>query len=70
MGMKQQFDGWREDVEPLLSIKQEEFHELGYNRVTKDELWNYAVDKLRRKKNLRLSTHLLMNFCRFSPRGT
>jgi hypothetical protein len=50
MGMKQQFDGWREDVEPLLSIKREEFHELGYNRVTEDDLWNYAVDKLRRKK--------------------
>ncbi|GAF19446.1 hypothetical protein JCM19046_4097 [Bacillus sp. JCM 19046] len=47
---KQQFEIWKDDVIPVLSIKLEEFHELGYNRVTKEDLWLFYMDKLKKKK--------------------
>ncbi|AIC93962.1 MULTISPECIES: post-transcriptional regulator [Shouchella] len=50
MGEKQQFEVWQEDVAPILSIKKDEFHELGYDRVSTADLWLYIVDKQKKRK--------------------
>lgn len=47
---KQQFESWKEDVRPVLIIKLEEFHELGYNRVSEEDLWTYCMDRLKKRK--------------------
>ena len=50
MCRKQQFDGWRNAVEPALDSKVDEFHLLGYERVTKDEIWDCLMYELRKPK--------------------
>lgn len=39
------YDRFREKVAPALLSKVEEFHVLGYDQVTMDELWAYLVKK-------------------------
>ncbi|WP_100371976.1 post-transcriptional regulator [Bacillus sp. FJAT-45037] len=46
---KQQFESWKEDVMPAIVTKVEEFHFLGYGRVTTDEVWNCVMDRLRKQ---------------------
>ncbi|WP_209122830.1 post-transcriptional regulator [Alkalihalobacillus sp. BA299] len=48
--MKQQFEVWKDDVMPALQSKVEEFHMLGYNKATKDQIWKSIIYKLRKKK--------------------
>ncbi len=50
MGNKQQFDVWRDQVEPVLQSKVDEFHFLGYERATKDEVWKCIIEQLRKQK--------------------
>ncbi|MDV2685916.1 post-transcriptional regulator [Alkalihalophilus lindianensis] len=47
---RQQFESWRYDVEPALASKVEEFHFLGYDRVTVDQVWACVMDRLRKQK--------------------
>ncbi|MCL7746947.1 post-transcriptional regulator [Halalkalibacter alkaliphilus] len=47
---KQQFEVWRSDVEPALVSKVDEFHFLGYDRATKDDVWECVLYQLRKKK--------------------
>lgn len=46
----QQFEIWKEDVRPALTSKVEEFHMLGYDRATEEELWLCVVAKLKKEK--------------------
>ncbi|ARK29217.1 post-transcriptional regulator [Halalkalibacter krulwichiae] len=55
MGEKQQFEVWRIEVEPALESKVDEFHLLGYNRATPDDVWECVLYQLRKKKEF---THL------------
>lgn len=50
MDEKQQFEVWKEDMEPVLTSKVEEFHLLGYDKATKEEIWNCVTERLRKKK--------------------
>jgi hypothetical protein len=50
MKEKQQFEVWRIDIEPVLISKVDEFHLLGYNRATVDDIWNCVLYQLRKKK--------------------
>ncbi|ERN54998.1 MULTISPECIES: post-transcriptional regulator [Alkalihalophilus] len=47
---KQQFESWRYDVQPALSSKVDEFHFLGYERVTEDQVWACLMYRLRKQK--------------------
>ncbi|GAF65898.1 post-transcriptional regulator [Alkalihalobacillus trypoxylicola] len=47
---KQQFEAWREVVEPALQSKVDEFHLLGYERVTDQEVWECLMYQLRKSK--------------------
>ncbi|MCM2676537.1 post-transcriptional regulator [Alkalicoccobacillus plakortidis] len=51
MGEKQQFEVWKDDMEPVLVSKVEEFHMLGYDKATKDEIWRCVTERLHKKKS-------------------
>ncbi|MBU8905506.1 post-transcriptional regulator [Desertibacillus haloalkaliphilus] len=46
----QQFEVWREDVEPALQSKADEFHFLGYDRTSIDDIWDCVLAKVKKKK--------------------
>ncbi|WP_017728625.1 post-transcriptional regulator [Halalkalibacterium ligniniphilum] len=50
MSEKQQFEVWREQVRPAVLNKLDEFHFLGYERATEQEVWDCVQYKLRKKK--------------------
>lgn len=52
MEEKQQFEVWKDDVKPALISKMEEFHLIGYDRVTLEELWECVLAKLKKEKEL------------------
>ena len=60
MKEKQQFEVWREDVEPALISKLDEFHFLGYERVTIEEIWECVLYQLRKQKGF-LHFHAFVN---------
>ncbi|WP_062049759.1 post-transcriptional regulator [Bacillus sp. JCM 19034] len=60
MGEKQQFDVWKEEVEPALRSKVDEFHLLGYDRATKEEVWKCVLYQLRKKKEF-IHKHAFVN---------
>jgi hypothetical protein len=37
---------WREQLEPVLQSKAEEFHLMGYNQATSDDIWNCLMKKV------------------------
>ncbi|WP_445490176.1 post-transcriptional regulator [Niallia sp. 03133] len=39
------YDHYRKEVQPALKSKLEEFHLLGYETITEDELWFYLTKK-------------------------
>ena len=43
------YEKFREKVQPVIESKLEEFHILGYERVTDKELWDYLTQKIWRK---------------------
>ncbi len=60
MEAKQQFEIWKEDVMPALTSKVEEFHMLGYDRATEEELWECVIAKLLKEKKL-VQIHYLVS---------
>lgn len=44
------YDQWREKIEPFLISKLEEFHLLGLERLTADELWAFAKEIMQKNK--------------------
>ncbi|QKS70776.1 hypothetical protein FLK61_29005 [Paenalkalicoccus suaedae] len=44
------WNDWRQELEPVLDSKWEEFQLLGYNTVSKDEVWTSFVTKMTRQK--------------------
>lgn len=50
MEEKQQFEVWKDDVRPALISKMEEFHLIGYDRATVEELWDCVLAKLKKEK--------------------
>lgn len=50
MEEKQQFEVWKDDVRPALLSKMEEFHLIGYDRATLEELWQCVLAKLKKEK--------------------
>ena len=41
-----------EEVQIVLKNKIEEFHYFGYNSITEQDLWQYCIDKVWRKRNV------------------
>ncbi|WP_413382298.1 post-transcriptional regulator [Alkalihalobacillus sp. 1P02AB] len=73
MEEKQQFEVWRDAVEPAIQSKVDEFHFLGYERATKEEIWDCLMYQLRKSKEyihmnqfvnhlLLLKPHVYMNW--------
>jgi hypothetical protein len=58
--MKQQFEVWRSDVEPAIISKVDEFHLLGYDRATANEVWSCVLFQLRKKKEF-IHLHSFVN---------
>ncbi|WP_084031765.1 post-transcriptional regulator [Anaerobacillus arseniciselenatis] len=56
---EQQFDVWKEDVMPALTSKVEEFHLLGYDRATEEELWECVIANLKKGKEFVRIHHLV-----------
>lgn len=53
VSQKQNIEQWREHIQPFLQSKLEEFHLLGLNRLTMDELWQFVEENLSKKKKER-----------------
>ncbi|MGC4375845.1 post-transcriptional regulator [Fictibacillus sp. Mic-4] len=45
-----EMDQMKEDVKPAIISKLEEFHSLGYESVTEDELWEFILHQSKKKK--------------------
>ncbi|NEU31559.1 hypothetical protein GN156_12370 [bacterium LRH843] len=60
MGETQQFEVWRHDVEPALVSKVDEFHFLGYDRVTAEDVWECILYQLRKNKEF-IHLHSFVN---------
>lgn len=50
MANMEQIKNWKDTVYPALVSKCEEFHLLGYEMVTTDDIWNCLLAKLERQK--------------------
>ncbi len=57
---QQQFEVWKEDVMPALTSKVEEFHLLGYDRASEEELWECVLARLRKEKKF-VQIHYLVH---------
>ncbi len=44
------FSEWKNEVKPAVKSKKEEFHYLGYESVTEEEIWECVQSKLKKKK--------------------
>ncbi|MCQ6266404.1 post-transcriptional regulator [Fictibacillus sp. WQ 8-8] len=44
------FEDMKTEVEPALQCKAEEFHFLGYESVSNEEVWNCVMRKAQKKK--------------------
>jgi hypothetical protein len=60
MEATQQFEVWREDLQPVLDSKVSEFHQLGYTKATGNEVWNCAIYQLRKRKEF-IHRHAFVN---------
>ena len=60
MEEKQQFEVWRQDLEPAILSKVDEFHFLGYDRATAEEVWECVVYQLRKEKEF-IHLHAFVN---------
>jgi Post-transcriptional regulator len=45
-----QFSDWRKEVHPAVQSKKEEFHYMGYESVTDEEIWDCVQERLKKKK--------------------
>ncbi|MGY4690452.1 post-transcriptional regulator [Salibacterium sp. K-3] len=53
------FEVWKEDVEPALASKVDEFHRFGYTIVDEEDIWNFTMKKLE-KEEITLRIHALV----------
>jgi len=44
------FAEWKDEVKPAVMSKKEEFHYMGYESVTEDEIWECVLTRLKKKK--------------------
>ncbi len=44
------FTEWKDEVQPAVKSKKEEFHYMGYESVTEEEIWNCVLARLKKKK--------------------
>lgn len=47
---KHPIDSYRDHLKPFLTSKMEEFHLLGYDKITEDELWNFLKGRKWKKQ--------------------
>ncbi|OIJ16590.1 hypothetical protein BKP37_04970 [Anaerobacillus alkalilacustris] len=59
MGDSQQFEIWKKDIMPVLTSKVEEFHMLGYDRATQEDVWECVLAKLKKEKEYVRIHHLV-----------
>lgn len=52
----------RDFIEPFLKSKLEEFHLLGMERLTMDELWVFVLEMMKKKKIKEVYLHECINF--------
>lgn len=50
MGESKALTEWKATIEPVLVSKIEEFHLMGYESVTHEELWKFITVKLKKKQ--------------------
>lgn len=55
------YEKWRDYVRPALQSKLEEFRLLGVKRLTLDELWDFVLETLAKKKEHDLMLHQFVN---------
>ncbi|MDM5339233.1 post-transcriptional regulator [Fictibacillus enclensis] len=53
------FEELQDQVEPALKSKTEEFHFLGYESVTSEEIWDCVIQKAQKKK-VEVRLHVLV----------
>ncbi|MDR7073629.1 post-transcriptional regulator [Fictibacillus barbaricus] len=41
---------WKMEVQPAVNSKKEEFHFMGYESVTNEEIWECVLAKMKKKK--------------------
>ncbi|MDN4526264.1 post-transcriptional regulator [Fictibacillus fluitans] len=54
------FEELKDQVEPALKSKTEEFHFLGYESVTSGEIWDCVMQKAQKKK-MEVRLHVLVS---------
>ncbi|WP_051302205.1 post-transcriptional regulator [Salibacterium aidingense] len=54
------FEMWREDVEPVLQSKAEEFQMFGYTSADQERVWNCTMEKLKKREESH-RIHVLVN---------
>ncbi|PRO65008.1 post-transcriptional regulator [Alkalicoccus urumqiensis] len=61
--MAQDWEVWRERVEPVLTSLKEEWQFYGYDDVTEDDVWKTFLTKMRREKEIRepVRLHWIVN---------
>ncbi|SFE27275.1 post-transcriptional regulator [Alteribacillus iranensis] len=57
---EQQFEVWKEEADPALQSKLDEFELLGYTKADKEEIWKFTVEKIK-KKETPVRLHELIN---------
>lgn len=58
----EQYEEWRPAIQPFLQSKLEEFHLLGVNRMTHEELWPFILQVIEKKhKKEQLSFNQFVN---------
>jgi hypothetical protein len=50
MGESKPLEDWKNELGPVLNSKIGEFHLMGYESVTMDELWKFITVKLKKKQ--------------------
>ncbi|CAM3971330.1 post-transcriptional regulator [Alkalicoccus chagannorensis] len=50
--MEQKWEEWRRKLDPILKSKQEEWVQLGYEKVSKEDVWKTFIYKLEKQKDL------------------
>ncbi|QQK75658.1 hypothetical protein HUG15_08820 [Salicibibacter cibarius] len=49
MANVQQFEVWKTDVRPILELKKDEFHLLGHDKASEEDVWRLGIEKLRKE---------------------
>jgi hypothetical protein len=59
--MEKSLEQWKGQVLPALQSKKEEFHLLGYESVTREEIWKCVLEQGRRSKQEQWFLHQVVN---------